>query len=796
MNDAPKPPAINPQDPLLAGLNEPQRHAVVHTDGPLLVLAGAGSGKTRVITHRIAWLVQRRRVAPWHILAVTFTNKAAKEMRERLEKLLGVAGMEVQVSTFHAAGAVILRREAQRLGLSPSFVIYDDADQMQLLKRAMKDVGVDESITPRTVRNRIDHAKNHGVLPHDMHAAPGDRVGFATKKAYAQYEKLLRQANAVDFGDLLLKVVDLFRRDKEALDKYRRRFRYVLVDEFQDTNPVQYELLQLLCPQNNANLCVVGDDDQSIYRWRGADVSNILSFERSYPGAEVVKLEQNYRSDSGILEAAYAVIRRNLRRKEKKLWTDRPRGVPFGLLMGQDERGEAQEIARAIRALAADGVPHSEMAICFRINAQSRVLEEAMRLSAVPYHVVRGRAFYDRAEIKDAAAYLRLAVNPKSDTDFERVLNVPARGIGTTTLERLQDFARDHELSLFEASARAGEITTLNAGARRKLVAFNQLVTRIGEETAKAEDAHTAVSKMLEHTGLIDTYVAEGSEESGERAENLREFLGAAMEFDRIRSEEAAQQPPAPPPPAEGEEAPEPLKVPQTALEAFLEQISLIGDADAGGSTGRVALMTLHAAKGLEFDAVFLTGLEEGVFPHSRALKPEADPEEIEEERRLAYVGITRARKRLFLSLARSRALFGELKFNAPSRFLSDIPRELFAFEERQERAPAPIAPTKRAPGETYVELDEDVDLGDGDGFEPDEFDQRPQYERAAPKPPPRRLQAASAQAMVGMRVRHQTFGEGLVIGMGGGAGPMASVLVRFPGIGEKKIVARFLTPV
>ncbi|MFN7135136.1 MAG: ATP-dependent helicase, partial [Myxococcales bacterium] len=407
----------------------------------------------------------RRGVAPWHILAVTFTNKAAAEMRERLEKLLGLAGTEVQVSTFHAAGAMILRREAQRLGLSPSFVIYDDADQMQLLKRAMKEVGLDDSINARQVRHRIDHAKNHGILPQDFVANPHDRVAMATKKAYARYEKLLWQANAVDFGDLLLKLVALFRLDKDALDKYRRRFRYVLVDEFQDTNPVQYELLQQLCPKERANLCVVGDDDQSIYRWRGADVANILSFERDFPGAEVVKLEQNYRSDAGILEAAYAVIRRNLRRKEKRLWTDRERGMPFGLLVGQDERGEAQEIARTIRQLAADGIPHSEMAVCFRINAQSRVLEEAMRLHAIPYHVVRGRAFYDRAEIKDAAAYLRLAVNPRSDADFERVINVPARGIGATTLERLQDFAREKELSLFEACGRSDEIGTLNAGA-------------------------------------------------------------------------------------------------------------------------------------------------------------------------------------------------------------------------------------------------------------------------------------------------------------------------------------------
>ncbi|HCF62505.1 MAG TPA: AAA family ATPase [Myxococcales bacterium] len=781
-------------DPLLAPLNEHQRQAVKHGDGPLLVLAGAGSGKTRVITHRVAWLVERRGVAPWHILAVTFTNKAAGEMRERLERLLGPAGAEVQVSTFHAAGATLLRREAERVGLTRSFVIYDDSDQLQLIRRAMKEEGVFEDIKPKTVRQRIDDAKNRAWLPEDLAVGTHDRVGQAVRRVYARYQRLLRAANAVDFGDLLLELVLLFKRHPDVLERYRRRFEYVLVDEFQDTNPVQYELLKLLCPKSRANLCVVGDDDQSIYRWRGADPSNILSFERDFPGAETVKLERNYRSDAGILDAAYAVISKNARRKEKRLWTDRPKGEPLRILFAPDERAEAQLVAAQARELASQGVPYSEIAIFYRVNAQSRVVEEAMRLSGLPYRVVRGRAFYDRAEIKDAAAYLRLAVNPRSDADLERVINTPARGIGATTIERLRGFAQSEELSLYEALAHAGHVPGLNAGAQRRLRAFRDLVDALSSEAAAAGEAGTAVERIVEKSGLIAALVAEQTKEADERTENLREFIGAAFEYDRLHAAGELVG-------AEGSEE-GPLKLAQTPLEAFLEQISLVGDADSEDDSGRVSLMTLHAAKGLEFDAVFMTGMEESVFPHSRALGGESggvDPEELAEERRLCYVGITRARKRLWFTLAQQRALFGNLQLNDPSRFLADVPRELFDLG-----APAAAVQAERhEPGELYVEREDEVDLGDDDGFVvTDEFDQRPEWERRrelerkAQKPPePLRRRPEVAVPTVGARVRHEQFGDGLVVGSAGGGGPNASVRVRFPGLGERKIVARFLKP-
>jgi len=796
VNEEPQQPTPE-TDPLLAPLNEHQRATVLHGDGPLLVLAGAGSGKTRAITHRIAWLVERRNVTPWRILAVTFTNKAAGEMRERLEKLLGAAGAEVHVSTFHSTGAAILRREAEKVGLTRSFVIYDDTDQMQLIRRALQESGVGEKIRAQTVRHRIDQAKNNALGPDAMVVGSHDFVGIGGKKAYVRYQQLLRAADAVDFGDLLLKPVELFRNDKLTLERYRQRFRYVLVDEFQDTNAAQYELLRLLCPPGQSNLCVVGDDDQSIYRWRGADPSNILSFDRHYPGTAVVRLERNYRSDAGILDAAYAVISKNTRRKEKRLWTDRPRGEPLSLLFAPDERSEAQQIAARVRGLAADGMPYSEIAVFYRVNSQSRVLEEALRLATIPYHVVRGRAFYDRAEIKDAASYLRLAVNPRSDADIERVINRPTRGIGDTTVERLRAHARAREASLFEALGEAEVIESLNSAARRRLSSFRELLEKLAAEAAKATTAREAVDRMLALSGMEKAVVEEGSEEALERVENLRELSGAAGEFDRLRAEEADETPPPSDDPEAG-----PLHPPLAPLEAFLEQISLIGDADAEDGHGRVSLMTLHAAKGLEFDAVFMSGMEEGVFPHARASQGEegmlADPEEMAEERRRCYVGITRARRRLCFSLAQSRALMGELRFNPPSRFLSDIPRELFGMPA----APGPVKEAAPPKGELYVEREETFELDATDGFEYDELDQRSEYElrarretrRQAPVAPTRRRAAGGAVPAVGMRVRHEQFGEGLVVG--GGGGPNPTLTVRFPGLGERRIVARFLTPV
>ncbi|MCP3138793.1 UvrD-helicase domain-containing protein [Pyxidicoccus sp. QH1ED-7-1] len=749
--------------------------AVLHGTGPLLVLSGAGSGKTRVITRRVAYLVKVHGVFPWRILAVTFTNKAAREMRDRLTQLLGAQANDLVVSTFHSSAAMILRREAEHVGLTRSFVIYDDSDQLNVVKRAMREAGIDQ-LQPREVLHRIDQEKNAARLPEHMVVEPGDERGLLIRKVYAAYQERLRAANAVDFGDLLLLLVTLFRTRPEVLDNYRRRFHHVLVDEFQDTNPVQYELLKQLAPPPSANLVVVGDDDQSIYRWRGANVDNILNFPDQYPGAKVVKLEQNYRSDQNILTAAHEVISKNTRRMPKKLWSDRQKGQTLNLLLNRDERSEAQEVARQILALQREGfIKFSSMAVFYRVNAQSRVLEEALRLARVPYTLVSGRSFYDRAEVRDASAYLRLMVNPRSDADLLRIINTPARGIGDTTVERVTDFANSKGVSLYEALADPGLIPMLNSAAVKRLRGFHALLSSLTAFAQEAKDAAGAVDQMLRETKLVETLQAESSDESQTRAENLKEFLGAAQEFDLNRAAAAvaaAQNAPAEVPP-EVDAAPLSADVPP--LQAFLEQISLVGEADAEVGEGRVALMTLHAAKGLEFDAVFMTGLEDNVFPHARALKGE-DPdngEEMAEERRLCYVGFTRARKRLFVSLAQCRSLFGELRYNPPSRFLQDVPPALFGISEQEVAAPSravPVAPRKR-------NWDED------DG---------PRVDRSY-------SQASDMDGVGGdvrgMRVRHEQFGTGRIVSADG-SGPNAKVTVEFGGtVGLKRVIARFLIP-
>ncbi len=752
---------------LLEDLNPPQREAVLHDRGPLLVLSGAGSGKTRVITRRVAFLVQERGVPPWRILAVTFTNKAAREMRERLFDLLGGQAADCVVSTFHSAAAMILRREAEHIeGLSRSFVIYDDADQLQLVKRAAREAQLElAQLNPRELLSRIDKWKNAAQLPGDVRLPESDVRGAIALRVYRAYQRQLRAANAVDFGDLLLLLVDLLKRRPEVREYYMRRFEYVLVDEFQDTNPVQYELLRLIAPPPAANLCVVGDDDQSIYRWRGADVGNILGFPQEYAHAKVVKLEQNYRSDQTILEAAHAVIRGNRRRMEKKLWSERARGEPLMLLINRDERAEGEEIARRIRLLRQDGlIEYGEMAVFYRTHAQSRVLEEALRLERIPYTLINGRSFYERAEVKDAASYLRLMVNPRSDADLLRVINTPARGIGDTTVERLTDFAASNELSLYEALGRVGEIGTLNSAAVKRLTGFRRLLDELAEYGTDAKDAATAVEHMLQQSQLLAALQTEGSDESETRAENLREFLGAAQEYDLKKAGE----------PAPSAEA---LAVDVPRLQAFLEEISLVGQADVEPGQGTVSLMTLHAAKGLEFDAVFLAGMEDGVFPHNRALEHDADPEEMDEERRLCYVGFTRARKRLFLSLAQARALFGELRFNPPSRFLREVPRELFDFAQEERLAEASrvavMPQVRRRPSPTYdQDTSPQIDRS---------FDQSVHYDDVD-------------RPLIGLRVRHNQFGDGEVVSAEG-QGPNAKLTVRFPSVGLKRVIARFLTP-
>ncbi|HEY4885377.1 MAG TPA: UvrD-helicase domain-containing protein [Myxococcales bacterium] len=833
-------------DPLAKVLNPPQLEAVRHGEGPLLILAGAGSGKTRVLTHRIAHLLRERLARAPEILAVTFTNKAAGELRERVEKLVGPDAERLWVATFHAAGARILRREAEALGLTRSFAIYDDADQLAEAKRATSDLGFDVG-TARQYLARIDRWKNAGLLPAEVQVAEYDVPGKTALKVYARYQAALQASNAVDFGDLIVRVIELFKKRDDILQGYAGRFRHILVDEFQDTNPAQYQLLRLLASVHG-NLGVVGDDDQSIYRWRGAEVDNILDFPKHFPGTRVVRLEQNYRSSGRILAAAHAIIEKNERRAEKKLWTAAGEGEKVRVFLAEDERDEGARIASELYAENARGTAYSEMAVFYRANAQSRALEDALRARRVPYRVVRGRSFYDRAEVKDIAAYLRLCVNPRSDGDLLRVINTPPRGIGDTTVEHLRASANRQGLSIWEALSSSDP--EMPSNARAKVAPFKALIDELRKGVAEDAGAADAIERVIDRTGYADRLRLEG-EEGEDRLENLLELVGAAREFDRAWAGELTQPLDSEPTPAASPElkpvVPNPLTQtraqylravraapgslgssqasedppgdrpdPAAALAAaspddedgradtpllgFLEQLALVGDADAAAGGDRVSLMTLHAAKGLEFDAVWMTGMEERVFPSSRSLgqtgpmaSGEEDPAEMAEERRLCYVGMTRARKRLSLSLARCRSLFGELRFNVPSRFVRELPDGLTEGLASLER----LSPMQeRARKDVFY----------------DDFDQRPRYREDAPLPARNKMresrhdpaskpvvrQAAPGVGGLGpgARVKHPSFGVGTVEDSDG-EGMNRKLVVRFgPGVGLKRVLARFIDPV
>jgi DNA helicase-2/ATP-dependent DNA helicase PcrA len=778
---------------LTADLNDAQREAVLHAAGPLLVLAGAGSGKTRVIVHRIARLVRDEGVVPWRILAVTFTNKAAGEMRERLGALLGVDANDLWVQTFHAFGARFLRREAARAGLSTSFPIYDDGDQLRLVKGILSELGADdgETLTARQALSRIDGWKGLALRPAELQVGDYDVEGQLAREVYGRYEAALGRAGAADFGDLLMRPVRLLEEDEGLRRRWSGRFEHLLVDEFQDTNPVQYRLLRLLAG-SRGNVCVVGDDDQAIYRWRGADVENILGFDRDFPGARVVKLERNYRSTRNVLDAAHAVIARASRRREKRLWTEAEAGDPLALLVGQDEHDEAEKVSRAVAAERARGTPGDEIAVLYRTNAQSRPLEAALRAARVPYVIVRGTSFYERAEVKDAAAYLRLALEPRSDLDLERVVNRPPRGVGEKTVDRLRAHARARDLSLFDALGEVDAIEGLKPAARRALATLRETLAGLAKD-APALDAGVAVQEVLTRTGLLARLEAERTDEATEKAENLVELVAAAREFDEALL--------GAPPPRDPEDPTPP------SLARFLEQIALLGEADQATPEGRVSLMTLHAAKGLEFTAVFLTGLEDGTFPR----EPWGDPsprevaEAHDEERRLCYVGMTRAKRRLTLSLARRRMGFGEggpsFRQMEPSRFLTDLPPELFGAAvarevRRREGIAAPRGPVVRRlpgalPGEPHIELDGEgspeprppppsrAARGGGEPFVDYAFDQR--------------VEGGRVPFARGERVLHPSLGDGVVLACEGPGGE-AKVTVRFD-VGEKRVLARFLRP-
>ncbi|MCU6708373.1 DNA helicase PcrA [Paenibacillus sp. J5C_2022] len=641
-------------DDAVQRLNPPQRDAVVATDGPLLIMAGAGSGKTRVLTHRIAYLIEKKRVAPWSILAITFTNKAAREMQERVGALVGPSGRDIWVSTFHSMCVRILRKDIDRIGYSSNFSILDSSDTLSVIRNCMKEINVDtKKVEPKAVQATISGAKNELVTPQRYEEKAGDYFESIVAKVYTMYQKRLKSNNSLDFDDLIMLTIRLFQDVPEVLEFYQNKFRFIHVDEYQDTNRAQYMLTRLLADKHH-NLCVVGDSDQSIYRWRGADITNILNFEKDYPEARTIMLEQNYRSTANILNAANAVIDQNTGRKPKKLWTEQGAGDPISLYYADSEHDEGYFVTGEIRKNVQSGRRYTDHAILYRTNAQSRVIEEILIKSDIPYQIVGGIKFYDRKEIKDVLAYLRLISNPDDDISLTRIINVPKRGIGDTTVGKLEEEAARRGTSIYRVLNDL-DMVDVNSRARGQLKQFHTMIA-----TLAAMVDYLTVTELTEKVLEMSEYrmelQRENTLESKARIENIDEFLSVTMDFE-ARNEDRS-------------------------LVSFLTDLALIADIDsmdkdeedASASDDAVVLMTMHSAKGLEFPVVFIIGMEETVFPHMRAMN---DNEELEEERRLAYVGITRAEKRLYLTCARMRTLFGRTGMNMPSRFLEEIPESV-----------------------------------------------------------------------------------------------------------------------
>jgi len=712
-----------------------------------LILAGAGSGKTRVITHRIAHLIRERNIHPWNILAVTFTNKAANEMAERVRKLLG-GGETPQISTFHSACGRILRREIQHLGYESSFAIYDDRDSERLLKDVLAELDLDDKrFPPKTIGAKIDDFKNRGLFPEAIDAAAsGDLFNERLVRIYAAYQERLKKCNALDFGDMLIQTVRLLDEFPEVRRRYQERFQWILVDEYQDTNPVQYRLIKLLAGDRR-NLCVVGDDDQSIYSWRGADIRNILEFEKDFPGVRVVRLEQNYRSTATILKAAGEVVRHNFGRKGKTLWTENPAGENIRYLRVESDREEARAVCREIGRLRAGSVPLEEMAVFYRTNAQSRQVEEALVSEALPYHIVGGVRFYARMEVKDILAYLRVLDNPADEISLKRIINVPARGIGNATIDKISILASRDGISMFSALLETAGSGLLAAGPRGKVAAFAAMMERFGKTRASSGLPELA-RMVMEESGYLARLKGSRDEEDAERLENLEQLLAAMEEFCE--------------------------KNPDAGLSEFLEQVSLVSDLEQG-EQGKpsVTLMTLHAAKGLEFKAVFMIGMEERLFPHVRALD---DMDGMEEERRLCYVGMTRARERLYLLNARRRYLFGQDQANPPSRFLKDIPAELLDEEGNSGRIerPSGLTPAVRQIKAESHNLAAALEFSHSGEVE------------IVPEPP-----EEYGEVFVGMKVRHAKFGLGTIRKIEG-SGEAQKAIVWFNSAGPKKLLLRF----
>ncbi|MUG47214.1 DNA helicase PcrA [Paenibacillus woosongensis] len=642
---------VNIQD-AITKLNPEQRKAVVTTEGPLLIMAGAGSGKTRVLTHRIAYLIATRKAPPWAILAITFTNKAAREMQERVSQLVGQEGKDIWVSTFHSMCVRILRRDIERIGFSSSFSILDSTDQLSVIRNCMKDLNIDtKKFEPKAVQAMISTAKNELITPQQYEQKIGDYFEGIVAKVYTMYQKRLRQNNSLDFDDLIMKTIELFKEVPDVLDFYQKKFSYIHVDEYQDTNRAQYMLCKLLANKHH-RICVVGDSDQSIYRWRGADITNILNFEEDYPEATTIFLEQNYRSTSNILNAANAVIALNTGRKPKNLWTDKGDGDKIKVYRASSEHDEGYFVTSEIHNSIKRGRSYRDHAILYRTNAQSRVIEETLIKSDIPYQIVGGIKFYDRKEIKDLLAYLRLLSNPDDDISLTRIINVPKRGIGDTTVGKLAAAAAERGVSIFRLLYTVDDLG-FSGRTRNALVEFYDMLAAL-HQMVEYLSVTELTEKLLEMTQYRLELQNENTIESRSRLENIDEFLSVTMEFEKNNEDKT--------------------------LVAFLTDLALISDIDTMNDEEEdqpgdaVILMTMHSAKGLEFPVVFIIGMEEGVFPHSRAFQ---DNEELEEERRLAYVGITRAEERLFLTCAQMRTLFGRTTANAPSRFLEEIPEEL-----------------------------------------------------------------------------------------------------------------------
>jgi len=745
---------------LLSSLNPEQQAAVLKTDGPLLILAGAGSGKTRVIAHRIAYLVSQGLSEPDRIVAVTFTNKAAEEMRTRVETLLGVDCRQMWVSTFHSLCARLLRREAPHIGLSRDFVIYDSTDQLSVVKQALKELGLDDGLLqPRVALSRISHAKNRMEGPEAFTASAWNPREEQIGKLAAIYARALTDANALDFDDLLLKTVELFEKSETVRERYGRKFRYVMVDEYQDTNRPQYLLVQRLAAHHR-NLCVVGDPDQSIYKWRGADLRNILDFEHDFPEATIVKLERNYRSTQVILDAATAVISQNRNRKEKRLYTDLTGGARILYYRAGDDIDEAEFIARNARAVLHED-PESTVALLYRTNAQSRTLEDALRRAGTAYKIIGGVRFYERKEIKDALAYLKLILSPQDDVSLRRVINVPARGIGKGVMESLEavdiPVSADGPLlaelspatsgnSLWARLTHTVDHRLLAPRAVASLAAFRDLLTGMTAMAAE-ESVSIALGKALDRSGYIQDLRDERSEEAEGRIENLMELVSAAREFE--------------------------IRHPEPTLAGFVDQLSLLSDVDeeAGSRTARVLMMTMHSAKGLEFPVVVIGGLEEGLFPHSRSSEDEA---ELEEERRLCYVGITRAKRRLVLTSAARRRVFGDYQATEPSRFINEIPPELLEEVPSSFASPQPSFSQFRAGA-----------YGKSGSYrgrvreEPSAFS----YENED--------QSLPSGLKPGLQVRHAQFGLGTILSVE----PLSDdtkLVVRFSSVGQKTLRAKF----